>query len=80
MADLHSVDLRGADLSKSDLRQTDLREADLRGANLNEATLIWGDTTIDNVFSGNFTGTKYNNSTTFPANFDPTKWGMIFQD
>jgi uncharacterized protein YjbI with pentapeptide repeats len=80
MADLQGANLKGANLRRANLRQADLSEADLRGADLSDAVLVWDDPSIDSMLPGNLARAKYNGSTTWPDNFDPKQWGVVFQD
>jgi uncharacterized protein YjbI with pentapeptide repeats len=56
------ANLTGADLSGLNLRDVDLSGANLTGASLKDTKLL---------------GACYNQSTTFPKNFQPEKRGMI---
>jgi uncharacterized protein YjbI with pentapeptide repeats len=81
-ANLVGANLRKADLRRADLRGTALREADLCGADLRQAHLAPefdedGDLLIEGV---NLTGAKYNNTTLWPANFNPARLGAVCED
>ena len=68
-ADFSEADLRGADLGHSSLALVDLTRADLRGANL-EDTWYWND------HPAIWQGALYDETTKFPADFDPHAVGM----
>lgn len=90
---LYWANLQGADLSGCNMRDCDLRGAVLRDAKLCDADLAGADLGKDNVggatdmhgadFSGaivlgsNLAGAEYDDSTVFPAGFDPQLHGMV---
>lgn len=69
-ANLRHTDLRNADLRYTTLNRTLMDYSDLRGADLREAG-------IANI---SLDGAKYNHQTQFPADFDPTKYGAVFEE
>lgn len=70
---LNGATLRGADLSGADLQgaAVGVSIADLSGANLQGALLRGAD-----MYKVDLSGATYNDSTSFPNNFDPIKAGM----
>jgi uncharacterized protein YjbI with pentapeptide repeats len=85
---LSGCNFQGADLRGANLRGANLRGANLAGANLRDADLgldaLGGATRVQGAdFSGaqlhgcKLEGAQYDDSTRFPAGFDPVSAGMI---
>jgi uncharacterized protein YjbI with pentapeptide repeats len=85
---LADSDLSGCNFQGADLRGANLRGANLAGANLRDADLgldaLGGATRVQGAdFSGaqlhgcKLEGAQYDDSTRFPAGFDPVSAGMI---
>ncbi|MCJ2543881.1 pentapeptide repeat-containing protein [Thermostichus vulcanus] len=71
-ANLQRSIFQGANLERARLKGADLRQTDLRGANLIGADLR--ETNIEETF---WSGAVYDQTTLFPANFNPEKLGLV---
>jgi hypothetical protein len=84
-ADLLGADLQKATLSLANLRgtnmlQADLQGAELKGADLQDAVLEGANLEDTNLHDAFVVNAKYNLSTNFPKDFNPTTAGMILVD
>ncbi|WP_314940859.1 pentapeptide repeat-containing protein [Corynebacterium durum] len=88
-ANLELADLRGANLKSANLRNANLKSIELEGTSLRTA-IMWGvdfetfqmeTTSIPwGAFDGKnpLKGAEYNGNTTFPKDFSPEKYGMVW--
>ena len=88
-ANLELTDLRGANLKSANLRNANLKSIELEGTSLRTA-IMWGvdfetfqmeTTSIPwGAFDGKnpLKGAEYNGNTTFPKDFSPEKYGMVW--
>jgi hypothetical protein len=91
-ADLRNADLRGTFIGTANLSRANLKNADLRGLNLtqaklnnanftgcrlNQANLKGLDLSQTNIHRAVLVIARYNEKTTWPKGFDPTKAGAV---
>lgn len=74
-AKLGGTKISGAELLRADLSGMDLRGVDLRQANLKQTNLQRA-----NLSGVNLSAARYDQAILWPANFDPTRTGVIRED
>ena len=84
-ADLQGINLSGANLREANLFVANLRQANLNGANLEGvdlggADLHGADLRRANLGGADLRGAKYDDSTMWPVNFDPSAAGAVQKD